>query len=76
MKQILSILGMIAFIILFVFLISIGTEKSEIVECKKLEGYSKEFMRYDVRSGAGFFLTKWQNQQCISHGIVIDAYVI
>jgi len=48
-------------------LISNSIDKSEIVECKKLQSYNKNY--------ESFFLTKWQAEMCIKHGIHIDAPV-
>lgn len=50
-----------------VVLVSTSLDKSEVVECLKLESYSRQF--------TGFYLTKWQDSMCNAHNIVIDAPV-
>ena len=50
-----------------VVFVSASLDKSEIVECMKLKQYSKEY--------ESFFLTEWQNEMCVTHGIRIYAPV-
>lgn len=55
-------------------LVVIGLEKSETVECLKLQVQSTEFPRYS--DGTGFYITKWQEEMCRAHEIRIDAVVL
>ena len=41
-----------------------GIERSEMEECLQWQQEAKQF--------AGYYLTKWQYQQCLVHGILID----
>lgn len=50
-----------------VVLISTALDKSEVVECLKLESQSKEF--------SGFFLAQYEHDMCEAHGIHINAPV-
>lgn len=52
-----------------VFILPGYLDRQEIVECKSLVAQSKA--GYDGK----FFIAKWQDDQCRSHGIVIDAPV-
>lgn len=45
-----------------------GMKREEIVECNKWEKQAETF--------PSFYLTKWQDDQCRAHGIVINTTVI
>lgn len=61
------ILGIAGVLVGLYFVLSLGIDRSEIVECNKLKGQEAEFDQ--------FFLTKWQKEQCDGHGIFINAPV-
>lgn len=44
-----------------------GTSSQEVVECNEWQQQAKEY--------PAFFLAKWQNEQCLYHGIIINAPV-
>lgn len=50
-----------------VWLLDKGMSKQEIVDCNLWVAQSQEFR--------SFFITKWQDDQCRAHGIIIDAPV-
>lgn len=49
------------------FLLNVGFNRSEIVECNQWAEQAHEY--------AGFYLTQWQKDQCDAHGIDINAPV-
>lgn len=59
------IFSVIALLFFSVFLI--GSDRNEIVECNKWQQQAKEY--------PNFYLTKWQDDQCKAHDIVIQAQV-
>jgi hypothetical protein len=58
------------------WMIITGTSREEVSECRKWESQAKEFGVYNPKNQTGFYLTKWQDQQCNAHGIKIDATVL
>lgn len=59
------IVGSIVAIGIGIYHFAINTvERSEIVECQKLERYSKEF----AETGE-FYVTRWQKSMCDAHGM-------
>ncbi len=58
------------------YLIIGGVNGGEISECRKWEKQSKEFERYDERTQTGFYITKWQDEQCRANGIIINTEVL
>ena len=45
----------------------IGFDRTEVVECLKWQNEAKEYQKY--------YLTAWQDEQCRAHSIVVDAPV-
>lgn len=54
--------GILAFIIV---LVPYSLDRLEIHECMQWQGYAKTL--------TGFYLTQTQNDQCVAHGIIINA---
>ena len=52
----------------FVWSLKTGIEKSEVVECNKLEDQSKVFPNW--------FATEWQVEMCKAHNIDLSAYQV
>lgn len=48
-------------------LFNMGMDNNEVVECESWKSQAAEFDQ--------FFMTRWQDQQCRSHGIIINAPV-
>lgn len=72
----------IEFLIILIFLavmswlVIMSADKSEIVECQKLQSQSKEYPAYNSKTQTGFYITKWQAEQCKAHSMQIDATVL
>jgi uncharacterized protein YxeA len=58
------------------FLAIAGMNSSEFIECKKWEKQANEYERYNPKTHTGYYITKWQSEQCESKGIKIDAEVL
>ena len=68
MNNVLVAIGILVAVVGLTFVISIGLDKSERVECEKLVRYSTEY-------APAFYITEWQDEMCRAHDIVIDAPV-
>lgn len=57
------------FFILYFFVLSLGwsMSKNEITECRKWQEQSAQY--------SGFYLVRWQKEQCDAQNIIIDAIV-
>lgn len=55
------------FLVAFVFIINVGMNKSEIVDCYKWKKQASEY--------PSFYLLRWQADQCKAHNINIDAVI-
>ncbi len=51
----------------FAWMLNIGFDRQEAVECQTWSEQASEY--------PGFFLLKWQDEQCRAHGIIINAPV-
>lgn len=58
----------IAIIIVMDFLLIQGINKNELIDCMRWKQESKEYSQY--------YLLKWQQEQCLAHGIVIETKII
>lgn len=52
-------------VIVFGFILNIGMNKSEVVNCNKWKAEASEY--------ANYYLLQWQADQCAAHNIEIDA---
>ena len=75
-EKILLIIVFILFIIAICGLLIDGANKTEIAECTKWEKQTQEYERYNEKTHTGFYITKWQDEQCKAHGIKINATVL
>jgi len=73
----------ILIVIVFIFciaglgwLLTSGADKQEVADCNKWEKQTQEYERYNEKTQTGFYITKWQDEQCKAHGIKIDATVL
>jgi hypothetical protein len=66
------VLAVIGAFVVFV----IAIDEQEIAECNKWASEAKEIKRYDPKTETGYFISPWQKEQCDSHGIQVDAYVL
>lgn len=64
-KAILATIGIVLFIGVGMWAFEDGTNKGEIVECKKWQSEAAQY--------SGFYLTKWEAEQCVAHNIIINA---
>lgn len=62
-------IGLIAFFTLLglAYFAKISIDKSEIVECKEWQEQSAQY--------TGYYLVRWQKEQCDSHNIIIDTVI-
>ena len=66
---ILKVVVVVAFALLFFYVLNIGVEKQELVACNKLQTYSQTY------SHQVFFITEAEKAMCDGHGVYIDAPV-
>ena len=64
---ILKVVVVVAFAILFAWLLNTGLDKQELVACNKLKSYSQAYN--------AFYLTVDEKAMCDAHGVYIDAPV-
>lgn len=58
----------VAVIFLIAQVVGYGVNKTEINECNQWQKMAKDY--------PDFYLTTWQAQQCIAHGIKVEAPVV
>ncbi|MDE2102573.1 MAG: hypothetical protein KGL39_35325 [Patescibacteria group bacterium] len=59
------VMAAIAIVLGLISLLNIGLSRQEEAECYQWQNQAKHY--------AGFYLTQWQSEQCLAHGISIDA---
>lgn len=65
MNILIKIMYLVSLFVIFTLTIKYGFDKSEIVECKK---WQKQAEQYEL-----FYITQYQNQQCLAHNLVVNA---
>ena len=67
MQAIITTAITVALIALFAYALNVGMNRQEVVDCNTWQSQAAQY--------PAFFLTKWQDQQCRAHGIIIQAPV-
>jgi hypothetical protein len=50
--------------------------KSEIGECEKWSDWEKVYPEWNAERQTGYYVTKWQKEQCDAVGVELDAHVL
>ena len=75
-ETIISIIILIIILIFGIIILNKAVSKQEKVECLKWQNESKELEPYNAYNKTGYYLLKWQKDQCDARGIEISAPVI
>jgi len=68
MPVLIKIMVVVAFAVLFAYVLNIGLQKQELVTCQKLKSQSQTYTPL-------FYLTQAEKAMCDAHGVSIDAPV-